>query len=300
METLSVPVAASEVVLRSVLEEEALSGIGTYIGSALCVARVPRGKPKVWDYDNTNSGVLQVTFVDETCEIPFTAIVLQDLALETYARRPCLMRGTTDIMPAEMRSIHIAVHCHFNGIRQSARRSSVTILRKLGMNPVEESQVIPFFNLARTQVQYLQIEHILNYVFYEEGKRRAPQGVSVPSSLFADISDVPLAPDHRGMDAERLGQWDESDEDLVEEVNNTGVEEERPERNKRSREVVLPAWGESRLLALRRRLVDDLISSLMVTAGMESKSQFKPSRQQSVAHGAMVNGKYASFDQAFR
>ncbi|KAG3101879.1 hypothetical protein PI125_g14329 [Phytophthora idaei] len=59
--------------LRVISEEEAISGIGTYVGSALCVARVPHGQLKVWDYDMvvgytwTNaaqSGVLQVTFAD--------------------------------------------------------------------------------------------------------------------------------------------------------------------------------------------------------------------------------------------
>ncbi|KAF1778042.1 hypothetical protein GQ600_18403 [Phytophthora cactorum] len=37
--------------LRVVSEEEAISGIGTYVGSALCVARVSHGQLKVWDYD---------------------------------------------------------------------------------------------------------------------------------------------------------------------------------------------------------------------------------------------------------
>ncbi|KAG3190444.1 hypothetical protein PC110_g1442 [Phytophthora cactorum] len=59
--------------LRVVSEEEAISGIGTYVGSALCVARVSHGQLKVWDYDMvvgytwTNAAqscVLQVTFAD--------------------------------------------------------------------------------------------------------------------------------------------------------------------------------------------------------------------------------------------
>ncbi|ETM36896.1 hypothetical protein L914_16499 [Phytophthora nicotianae] len=35
---------------RTVIEEGAMSGIGTYVGGAVCIARVPKGKPKVWDY----------------------------------------------------------------------------------------------------------------------------------------------------------------------------------------------------------------------------------------------------------
>ncbi|ETM97234.1 hypothetical protein PPTG_20419, partial [Phytophthora nicotianae INRA-310] len=34
----------------TVTEEAAMSGIGTYVGGAVCIARVPNGKPKVWDY----------------------------------------------------------------------------------------------------------------------------------------------------------------------------------------------------------------------------------------------------------
>ncbi|KAG3203943.1 hypothetical protein PC128_g2336 [Phytophthora cactorum] len=78
-------------------EAEATSGIGTYVGSALCIARVPQGKSKVWDYgilvgyaweEMFKTGVLQVTFLKETCEIPYNEDELQDLGLETYALRP--------------------------------------------------------------------------------------------------------------------------------------------------------------------------------------------------------------------
>ncbi|KAG3112525.1 hypothetical protein PI124_g2654 [Phytophthora idaei] len=47
------------------------------------------------------TGVLQVTFLKETCEIPYNEDELQDLGLETYALRPSVMRDTADVMPAE-------------------------------------------------------------------------------------------------------------------------------------------------------------------------------------------------------
>ncbi|KAE9049836.1 hypothetical protein PR001_g2942 [Phytophthora rubi] len=40
----------SEVELRAVSEAEALSGVGTYVGATLCVAQVPAGAAKLWDY----------------------------------------------------------------------------------------------------------------------------------------------------------------------------------------------------------------------------------------------------------
>ncbi|EGZ27747.1 hypothetical protein PHYSODRAFT_447255, partial [Phytophthora sojae] len=149
-----------------VTEEEAMSGVGTYVGSTLCVARVLQGKPKVWEYGTvvgyswraaTKEGVLHVTFTTETCDDPFVMEELHDLPLETYALRPCFQIGVADVMPAEMKSIHTAVHAHFNGSGQTARRSSATILRKVSMNLINESQVVPLFNLAKTRVDYLEI-----------------------------------------------------------------------------------------------------------------------------------------------
>ncbi|KAL4150480.1 hypothetical protein PRNP1_009882 [Phytophthora ramorum] len=142
----------TEVELGALSEEETLNGIGTYVGSALCIARVASGKPKVWDYgvvvgyswkSLNNTGTLQVTFADETIELAFSDADLQDLALETYALRPCYLRGAADIMPAEMRALHNAAYDHFNGVDQAARGSSATVLRKLTMNMVDESQVVP-------------------------------------------------------------------------------------------------------------------------------------------------------------
>ncbi|KAG1705864.1 hypothetical protein DVH05_002428 [Phytophthora capsici] len=114
-----------EVDPREVTEAEALSGIGTYVGSALCVARVPQGRPKVWAYgmvvgytwkEGSQSGVLQATFGEGTSYIEYCESEHQDLTLETYALQPCRYKSVTDIMPSEMRAIHVAIHDHFNGV----------------------------------------------------------------------------------------------------------------------------------------------------------------------------------------
>ncbi|KAE9126345.1 hypothetical protein PF007_g6011 [Phytophthora fragariae] len=324
---------AAEVERRGVTEEEALSGIGTYVGSALCVARVPPGKPKVWDYgvvagytwcDRTITGTLQITFIEGTSNVAFVKEELQDLAIATYALRPCQMRGTADIMPAEMRSLHAAAHGHFNGVGEPARRSSTTVLKKLTMNLIDESQAVPVYNLDKTRIEFLKIEHILNYVFYQEGRRRAPQGMDVAASLFAPDAEPGRADDHgphghNSTDAERMYQHYDSDDDLAPAEPSRG---DRPsERAKRGRDE-LPVEAasnqrDSRLTALRRRLEDDpemvrdivqLIafrqsnlsngsaSSLVNTATTEPKSQFRSSRQQGIVHGAMTNGKYLSLD----
>eukprot|EP00644_Phytophthora_capsici_P000642 jgi/Phyca11/108925/e_gw1.16.758.1 len=113
---------------------------------------------------------LQVTFEDGTSDLPFGTEELQDLAPETDALRPCYLRGTTDVMPAEIRALHIAAHGHFNGIGQPARRNTI-VLKKHLMNPVDESQMVPVYKIENTQVGFLKIEHILNFVYYHEGKQ---------------------------------------------------------------------------------------------------------------------------------
>ncbi|KAG6970303.1 hypothetical protein JG687_00002732 [Phytophthora cactorum] len=113
----------------------------------LTEAEATKGKSKVWDYgilvgyaweEMFKTGVLQVTFLKETCEIPYNEDELQDLGLETYALRP---------LSCEMRSIHNSVHDHFNAADQPARRNSATILRKVGMSLVDEREV--FYGVQR-------------------------------------------------------------------------------------------------------------------------------------------------------
>lgn len=52
------------------------------------------------------------------------------------------------------------------------------------MEPVDEKLTVPVFDLEKTRVVSLSIEHILNFVYYSEGQRRPPRGVTVAESIF--------------------------------------------------------------------------------------------------------------------
>ncbi|KAL3658783.1 hypothetical protein V7S43_016150 [Phytophthora oleae] len=149
----------------------------------------------------------------------------------------------------------------------------------------------------------------LNYIFYCEGKRRAPQGVTVPTALLEPIpGPATVDPVPQGSaDEARLQQLYNSDDDVEE----SKEEQEEPVPTPRmKRRLEGTQGGETRLLALRQRLgddqemvrgVDELIalrqanlgsgtsSSLVAARGSETKAQFRPSRQQVLAHGVLVN-----------
>ncbi|EGZ04986.1 hypothetical protein PHYSODRAFT_342827 [Phytophthora sojae] len=114
------------------------------------------------------------------------------------------------------------------------------------------------------------------------------------------------------MDVERLERLYESEDDDVGEGTSLEVDTARSTSAKRAREAAPIVQGEARLEALRQRLEDDpnmvrdidqLIAlrqanvrssnttALVTTAGLNTKAQFKPSRQQVLAHGLLVDGK---------
>ncbi|KAF1787285.1 hypothetical protein GQ600_221 [Phytophthora cactorum] len=87
-----------EVVQRLVSKEEALGDIGIYVGSCVCVARVPANSPKAWDYgvvtgytwfQDRLKGELYVCFGDESTSWPFNPTEVQDVAVPSYGLRPC-------------------------------------------------------------------------------------------------------------------------------------------------------------------------------------------------------------------
>ncbi|ETI49069.1 hypothetical protein F443_07003, partial [Phytophthora nicotianae P1569] len=80
--------SSDEVKQRAVSMEEALSGIGTYVGSCVCVAKVSPRSPKAWEYGIVTgytwvqerlAGELFVCFGDESDSVPFNLNELQDL-----------------------------------------------------------------------------------------------------------------------------------------------------------------------------------------------------------------------------
>ncbi|OWZ20314.1 hypothetical protein PHMEG_0005284 [Phytophthora megakarya] len=174
-----------------------------------------------------------------------------------------------------MRAICNAVYENFNRIGQPDSRSSAMVLRKVGLTEVDECQSVHVFNVADTREQNNKIDHILNNIFYNEGKRNSEDD-----------------------DQEGLGE-------LEEVTQSVGTKKDRKVREKRPSDR-----SETRLVALRQRLWDDpemardidqLIAlgqvnvrlsnntGLLVTTGSETKSQFNPRRQQVETHGLLVN-----------
>ncbi|KAG3172397.1 hypothetical protein C6341_g10261 [Phytophthora cactorum] len=195
--------------LRVVSEEEAISGIGTYVGSALCVARVSHGQLKVWDYDMvvgytwTNAAqscVLQVTFADSTVWRRWAA-----------GLGPGNLRTSIMHTPTELGWPLAGAHPPSSGKWEAARPTCVAVLNSLFV--------------------------------------AVPEGTIVETSRHGNSS----------AEVDRLEQLYDSADDLGEELEESG---ETPEskRTKRGREETgdpPSAKGESRLLALRKRLEDD-------------------------------------------
>ncbi|RLN72590.1 hypothetical protein BBJ28_00023079 [Nothophytophthora sp. Chile5] len=316
--------------LRAVTEAEALSGIGTYVGGAIGVAQVPPGYAKVWDYgvvvgynwvEADGTGSLQVTFADRTADVIFSELELQDLAVETYALRPCYRRGVSDIMAAEMRAIHQAAYEHFNGTGRNGTRSSSAILQKLSMNLVDEKQRVPLFDVADTRVVLLSVQHLLDYVFYHEGNRRAPRGLTLGESIFdegapspsAEATEAHASSPGDGWGAGQLSDSEDDQEPADAPPEDVGI----TASNKRKRGEPAPARTNQREIQLQTRPIyleedaemagdaepDTALHGLahrsrsaLVPAGTgDYKGQFRPSSMQTAIHGAIVHGTYSSF-----
>ncbi|KAJ8575475.1 hypothetical protein ON010_g3738 [Phytophthora cinnamomi] len=126
---------------RAVTEAEAQSGIGTYMGRCVCVPRVPLDGPKRWDCgvvvgypwnEDSSSGRLHLVFIDGPESLSFEETFLQDLAVETYAMRPC------------------APPCfHGEGRQRRATRQLSTIFGRLNIQPPEETTRVPLFDVSR-------------------------------------------------------------------------------------------------------------------------------------------------------
>ncbi|KAE8970294.1 hypothetical protein PR002_g27162, partial [Phytophthora rubi] len=183
----------SEIEARGVSETEAVSGIGTYVGSCMCVARIPPGVTKRWDYgvvvgytwlDTTSTGVLHLVFSDGPEDIPFDEDSVMDLAPETYALRPCLHQAVCEVMPREVHALHEVVYKHFNGLGRRSSRKSASILQSAGLTAVDEATSVPLFNIATATVVSVSIKHILDFSYYQSGRRRIPAGVHIGTTIF--------------------------------------------------------------------------------------------------------------------
>ncbi|KAE8966835.1 hypothetical protein PR002_g28247 [Phytophthora rubi] len=175
---------------RTVEAEEAASGIGTYVGSYVCVARLHPGSAKVWsygvvtDYTWNGRGLVHVCFGADSSSIEFNTSELQVLPLPVYTLRRCAGVPVLTLMGAEMRSRHGAVLDHFNGTGCRASRNSTSILRKVGAAPVGETTMIPVFDFSRCCVQSTSLKYVLDFSYYHGNSRRRPQSVILGATIL--------------------------------------------------------------------------------------------------------------------
>ncbi|KAG3236113.1 hypothetical protein PI124_g18872 [Phytophthora idaei] len=290
---------------------EALSGIGTCVGSCLCLARVPSGEPKLWDYgvvvgyswrEPAGSNVLHCVFPDGPADVPFDENSLLDFAPET-----------------------------------SSRKSSV-IFQSLHCPIVDETTRVPLFDLESSSVVKIRIQYILDYVYYKEGRHRVPQSVQFGFTIFDDN-----IPDSAGMGsgltttlsrtAELLSnstpvpflidQLNDSDVDDSVDASANTLQTPRIQTVTGKRKRVGAAVSDElasgdaelvRLLDLKETVgvnsalagdIDQLISfkktalglgsgSDLIARASESSSNFRPTDTQRVIHHHLVNGKFVS------
>ncbi|KAG1712551.1 hypothetical protein DVH05_000293 [Phytophthora capsici] len=193
LEPYKADVPGEEFEAREVSEGEAISGIGTYVGSYVCVARTPPMSARVWDYgavvgyswcDRSSTGQLSVIFGKETLEIPYDEGAFEVLDVEAYALRPCFHLAVSHVMPREMRAMHVSVTNHFNGRGRNATRNSKVILRGVAQEALDERQRVPLFDVSTARVVYVSINYILNFTYYSGSRRRTPQNVAIGNSIF--------------------------------------------------------------------------------------------------------------------
>ncbi|POM76206.1 Hypothetical protein PHPALM_6583 [Phytophthora palmivora] len=293
--TVSLPLAS--ISGRGVSEQEAKLGLGTYIGSSVCVAHLWDGAADRWKYDTVTGyqwkadpgrRVLSVTSSNGNFDFVYDEELLQDLAVEIYAMRLCEGKPVLLLMPAELRSIHDAAYQLFHARGRTAVGSLKTISRRLALVPVQESGAVPLLDITSLEILQVSAKYALDFVFYHDGGRRAPPSVKLGESIFAepDRSRVPptdgttaVLPVVNPLPRDRL---EESDDD-----SETGETQQRnASSSKRTREHDLMDFGvraHARLRndvphANRPRYLSDPIPS-----EVGGKGQFRATRPQNTA-----------------
>jgi hypothetical protein len=327
----TVQLAAAEVAARAVSSAEALSGVGTFVGSTVCVSRVPTGGARVWDYAaivgyqwNTaaNQGRLDLQFVDDGMLAVYEPDELQDLAVETYALRPCADRSVCDLMPGETRAIHQQVYDRFNGVGQPAEREPHALTNGLDARPASESLIIPVFDVSDGTVHRISVKHILDYVYYGAGERPPPAGVVLGDSIFqveqtsrdgrGPLGNAQLANDNSGLLSDSEDDADEPEP----QSRAAPSRDSQPAPLKRQRTAVHVEPQPSttaRLEALRSRCTEDpelqqdldqlitlkrvgfasgLTSRTQPFGAGDAKAHFQPTGMQNAMHQALVNGTF--------
>ncbi|EEY70524.1 uncharacterized protein PITG_05949 [Phytophthora infestans T30-4] len=192
-QTETVELVHAEITPRVVTTQEALDGVGTFVGSAICTPRVPPGKARIWDYglvvgydwdEESLRGTLDVNFDGVELQVAHKPNSIQDVAVEIYVLRPCGGRGVGLIMPLELKQRHEKIYNKFNGVGQPAVRDSTALLAEVGSTPIDESKLVPLLDVTSFKVYQVTIQHILDYVYYKDGKRTAPPEIKLGDSIF--------------------------------------------------------------------------------------------------------------------
>jgi len=307
---------------RVVSEDEALSGIGTYMGSCVCVPRIRPNSPLAWDYgvvvghdwkpDQANS-VLHVQFGEKTEVVTFDESVMQDIAAETYALRPCHGRPVVDIMPAEMRDLHEKVYSTFS---EAATRDSATTLGVHDLAPIDERGRVPLYELSTSCVLHVPIKHVLDFAYYRTHHRPIPTGIHVGDTVFDfdeadqvtdDVTRV-QRPGQRTIPAELSGSDSDevsNSESAVAPKASTVLVEGPTRKRKRAQQDIgvsavdqAPSGGADgeglmkeleEFLAFKRGSTGSRPSTEVASS---DKVHFRPSAMQSAIHRTLVNGAY--------
>ncbi|GMF49115.1 unnamed protein product [Phytophthora fragariaefolia] len=300
-----------------------------YVGSAVCTTRVYTGSARVWTYGLIvgyswqtlpGTGFVDINFGDSVETVPYSAGTFHDLAVEAYALRPCSLRVTSEIMSGDVKKIHQKIYDKFNGIGQSPVRD----VRDLVLGPhsavADETAIVPIFDVASSELYQVSGKPILDQVFYKEGGRNPPPGVTLRDSIFTHTNESSSAIPATEM-VLRDGLSDSEDDDEL--PNSTAAQavddstEEPPRKRRRMctttnspgpisslQELKHHCAGDRELLAD----IDQLISLRRVEASADwnvmlpplprvatdDKSDFQPSQTQIGIHQALVNGKFNS------
>ncbi|KAE9271059.1 hypothetical protein PF001_g28542, partial [Phytophthora fragariae] len=225
---------------------------------------------------------------------------------------------------------HAKVYNKFNGIDGAALRDSTALLADAGGKLCDETRRLPLLDITSFEVSQVIVHHILDYVFYKEGGRSHPAGVSFGNTIFDEVEPEtstavaaaarPVVTPSGTEVVLSDGLSDSEEDDHVIEVRRPASAEEGPPEPKRRRRTEneatlqngqqLQASAGPGTSGLRLEAdIDQLISlqrpgggtsnsaQLLVSRGEDSssKSQFRPTGMQMTVHLALVNGTYASF-----
>ncbi|KAJ8524546.1 hypothetical protein ON010_g16572 [Phytophthora cinnamomi] len=194
----SVELSLTEISDREVSEAEALQGPGTYVGSAVCTTRIPTGSARVWTYGLVvgyswqtlpGTGFVDINFGDSVETVPYSVGAFHDLAVEIYALSPCSLRGTSELMSGEVKLIHQKIYDKFNGIGQSPVREVCDLVLGPRITVADETVVVPIFDVASSELYQVSVKHILDQVFYNDGGRNPPPGVTLRDSIFTNTNE---------------------------------------------------------------------------------------------------------------